>query len=440
MLTPEEKCWNSLLIDAEHGSFRIFDALRLSLFDKPSILTIRVGFSPSGFPEEFGRLGRFFRTQPLLHNVDLQFMKSQSPGQRQAVEERLAYMNAMTSFLPSLSLVKFEDFPSTLFLRGDLHFHDDQASAPYNGPLLHLPPKVGLCETSFLFGPHFLNWTINSINASRVVELTLRGNLQIAEHMERLTLNHLSILSLKFDSYISSRARVTPLQLNRFLSRHPTLTTVNVSSSSVLALRNAAEATDGMSAIARDALPNAHDITLPGEYLASWLSIPSVLPSITHCRVYDEPPESTMQKILYGLARRGKVTHIHLPLFHYIHQSAWMDIPLTERTEPKMKGTTDLSLSLSEGWNTTREIEEKLSSAIALFPDIERVSLIVLAIHTKDFSDFRKLLKKKRPSLISVRNFSETFYVVSFVSASFPPKHSTTHQHSDAEGEISSAS
>lgn len=65
-------------------------------------------------------------------------------------------------------------------------------------------------------------------------------------------------------------------------------------------------------AVAPDSLPNARDVTMAGEHLASW---PSTLPLLKRIHVHDIPSHATLQEVLHRLAKRGSVHSLGIPLY-----------------------------------------------------------------------------------------------------------------------------
>lgn len=356
----------SISIGSTHDqrwSFRTFDALQLTLYARPQISSINTTFTRTAFPKEVAHASRYFRTRPELPYINFtlphRFVRLMLPAYRKALHALLDSLTYARKYPLGGGLVDFR-CPWTSVSTEMLA---PSKLRPYDGPLLTMPTSILFYDTSFFFEPHFLDWTIKSLNACRLTTVQFQG-VDVGPHFGLLQLDSLTSISLHSSS-------VTQVQFNAFLSRHPALRTVSVWD--IAPVVDDDDAARAREAIASDSLPYLRHITMAGDYLSSWLSRPSTLPSPQYCHVQDVPSHATLQNVLRQLAKRGTVQSLGIPLYEFSRTSGWSDIPLAEREEPKLESVTGIIMMSSGIEQIDEATTERLVGALALFPCVEQV-------------------------------------------------------------------
>lgn len=393
-------------------TFRTFQALRLSFFAKPNILSVNTRFSWS-FPDEARQISAFFKSGPSLQSVFIGFPYGPgAPGigrqwiKKQGeltVEQLIDHRKAIYSLLESLASVRPDPKYNSIMMDFSQGVPlDNEATSPdfpsYDGPLLRAPTVFSFSHCSFLFQRPFLDWTIRSLTACRLRRLVLE-DVDIGPHLEHLKFDTLREVVLR-------SITVTQAQFNAFLSRHPNIVELIIFRIAPLPtdsfkFPSEEETWKAQAAISPGALPRLREITIPGDYLASWLAVPSTIASIRNCRIEGRPSDASLQFIFRELVNKGTVTALHFPLCQLSETSDWLDIPLAERAEPKMKGMVriDLSVPIVKEWEMTEERMDRITKAIAMFPDVASVSMWPSTGQAGWGTCFRRMLKERCPKL-----------------------------------------
>ncbi|KAF9006314.1 hypothetical protein BDZ89DRAFT_572024 [Hymenopellis radicata] len=222
-----------------------------------------------------------------------------------------------------------------------------------------MPTLVTFSYCPYLFLPPIIDWTIKSLNASRIRRLVLE-DVDIGPYLCELQLNSLQ------DIVVRSRS-VTQTQLNTFLCRHPSLIDV------IVFRISSEESLEPNSAIRENALPKVEEVTAPSSFFSTWLSVPGTLACLRDVRIEGRPSADTLQFILSHFP--PTVTTLHLPLCHLSESDEWLSLPTAGRAETQLTGIHRLDMGLPIGWHMTQQRMSRIVDSVARFPNVRSLSV-----------------------------------------------------------------
>ncbi|KAF8909446.1 hypothetical protein CPB85DRAFT_748918 [Mucidula mucida] len=379
-------------------TFLTFQAIRLALFAKPKIHVLNTRFSLSSFPAEVKQITKYFDTKPTLHSVSIELPYGPGPAglgfqwrnkrDNLLPEELRNNRLALYDLLRSLTLIVAD----SVYMGDELMMDfgqgipiDDNAEylPPYDGPLLTTPTFVTFSYCCYLFLPPILNWTINSLNASRIRRLVLE-DVDIGPHLCELQLDSLQ------DVVVRSRS-ITQMQLNDFLCRHTSLIAL------IIFRISSEESPDANIAIHEDALPKVEEVTAPSSFFSTWLSVPGTLAGLRDVRLEGRPSTDSLQFILSHLP--PTVSTLHLPLCYLSETDEWLSLPAAERAETHLTGIRRLDMGLPIGWHMTQQRMSRIVDSVARFPNVRSLSVWPATDRATWATEFLAMLKDRCPGV-----------------------------------------
>ncbi|KAK0487801.1 hypothetical protein IW261DRAFT_641822 [Armillaria novae-zelandiae] len=361
--------------------FPSLKAVSLSLFKKPGcIQSIECTFSQQDFEHEASEVAFYFRTTPELIRVCLTLNSGKGRFGEDVynLESLLARMTLRQDITQSSVVVDTKERDDVAFrnlIRGLASFTvPDPVRGPLRRPLsvvfegdliLRESTTIFQCQpfvvsgeveifgANVLFSTPFLDWTITSLNTSRIMKLTLNGLNDVGQHLSRIQIDHLQ--SLTVQSPLLSPSHPIP-----FLSRHNLMQVLFVDISPV---------EDTSIYYPSGSLPNVAHLNASFDIMLLALSKQNVAPLVTDVgfRSKDRPSTPDLQKLLRMVATHPYICKLHIPFASLNQTHEWLDYR-GRRFESRLTRIKLLSAAVPKEDHVDQEVTLRIAESAMRFP------------------------------------------------------------------------
>ncbi|PBK97250.1 hypothetical protein ARMGADRAFT_631165 [Armillaria gallica] len=373
--------------------FPLLKAISLSLFKKPScIQSIECTFSQQDFEHEASEVAFYFRTTPELIRIRLILNSGKGLFGEDFynLESLLAKMSLQEDTTQPPVVVDTKERDDVSFRKLLRGLASLTAPDPVRGPsrqprwvvferdliigenttIFQCQPfvvsgEVEILGTNVLFSTPFLDWTIASLNASHITKLTLHGLDDVGQHLSRIQMDHLQLLTVQ-------SPLLSPSHLVPFLSRHNLLVR--------LLIDDIGAVEDANITFPSGSLPKVTHLNAPSDIILLALSKPSIAPLVTDVglKYMDRPSVVDLQKLLRMVATHPHVCNLHIPFASLNQTREWLDYR-GRRFESRLTHIKYLSVVVPEEDQVDQEVALRIAESAMRFPQVERIS-----IHTRN--------------------------------------------------------
>ena len=261
---------------------------------------------------------------------------------------------------------------SSRSIRGDSANSPDTGNGPTRSPNAAMLNTL-IIASSTLLHPSFLPWTIETLNNSPITSLSFDSINLISEEWSNIlpiiTLPTLSVLSIDSCS-------IALADLSVFLSRHPSLTTLNIGADMV-------DLPLSIQPSLPNLLPHLTTLSAPQNYTVQFLKFAHAFPRLRFLTIVSHLTFSSdltaIEQTFASIATR-QPTNIMLSLELHVHTSNWLDTDSDARLG--ISGANTLaqrvtSVVIKAGWyGLEQHARDRLPSWLARFCALETLTFV----------------------------------------------------------------